>query len=291
MSDTYCGKKCEACAERAEIQCPGCRVGPGKAYTGDCGISRCSVQRGYHDCSKCSTYSTCRNRMSSQSMSQKFLRKVKDEKEQKLQKLLNAELLSEKLTILFWLTIASNVASFVFGCLPLDEYPAFKYISLAVSAVMMIAYAVVLLQSASACERYRISGCCKLAVAVLSFIAGLPENQILGALLTIISLVPAVVSEYQEYMGHSEAVKDADSDRAEKWLKLWYWYIGSAAAIVVSLLLMIVAPPLGALAMLAASIVLLVVAIIKIVYIRATANALQGYVYVQDLMEKSKNCT
>ncbi len=31
MGSSYCGKKCDDCLDKAEVGCPGCKSGPGKA--------------------------------------------------------------------------------------------------------------------------------------------------------------------------------------------------------------------------------------------------------------------
>lgn len=47
MTDTYCGKNCEECASKEALNCPGCKSGPGSAWSGDCEIAKCRKDKGH----------------------------------------------------------------------------------------------------------------------------------------------------------------------------------------------------------------------------------------------------
>ena len=84
MHETYCGKTCADCAEREQLNCPGCRMGPGRAGSGDCSISRCSVSKGHHACDFCDNKDVCRNRRSSVNAPKERLRKIQQELDRNL---------------------------------------------------------------------------------------------------------------------------------------------------------------------------------------------------------------
>lgn len=36
MAQNYCGNDCTVCERKEGLNCPGCKVGPGRTYGGDC---------------------------------------------------------------------------------------------------------------------------------------------------------------------------------------------------------------------------------------------------------------
>lgn len=43
MGDTYCGKLCEDCQFKDNLQCPGCKTGPGKTWMTECELAKCCM--------------------------------------------------------------------------------------------------------------------------------------------------------------------------------------------------------------------------------------------------------
>jgi hypothetical protein len=41
MAETYCGKTCTSCIQKEALNCPGCKVGPGRQYSGECALAKC----------------------------------------------------------------------------------------------------------------------------------------------------------------------------------------------------------------------------------------------------------
>lgn len=48
MGDTYCGKLCEDCQFKDNLQCPGCKTGPGKTWMTECELAKCCMDKGHH---------------------------------------------------------------------------------------------------------------------------------------------------------------------------------------------------------------------------------------------------
>ena len=46
MAETYCGKVCRECEQKEALSCPGCKLGPGKLYGGDCELAKCCREKG-----------------------------------------------------------------------------------------------------------------------------------------------------------------------------------------------------------------------------------------------------
>lgn len=59
MSESSCGKLCEACPHRRAGDCPGCAEKPGRDGTGACGLARARRERGEQACSACSLRVVC----------------------------------------------------------------------------------------------------------------------------------------------------------------------------------------------------------------------------------------
>ena len=59
MAETYCGKTCSECRSKEELNCPGCKYGPGREIHGDCKLARCCRTKGHEVCDTCSHYTTC----------------------------------------------------------------------------------------------------------------------------------------------------------------------------------------------------------------------------------------
>lgn len=50
MGDTYCGKLCEDCQFKDNLQCPGCKTGPGKTWMTECELAKCCMDKGHQNC-------------------------------------------------------------------------------------------------------------------------------------------------------------------------------------------------------------------------------------------------
>lgn len=69
MGDTYCGKLCEDCQFKDNLQCPGCKTGPGKTWMTECELAKCCMDKGHQNCTTCSYSTSCgklRGRITSQ---------------------------------------------------------------------------------------------------------------------------------------------------------------------------------------------------------------------------------
>ena len=58
MSNTYCGKNCNECTLKEELNCPGCLAGPG-AMGGGCELAACCRTKGHENCSTCGFRVNC----------------------------------------------------------------------------------------------------------------------------------------------------------------------------------------------------------------------------------------
>ena len=59
MENSFCGKNCEDCLDKAEVGCPGCKLGPGKASGALCEIAKCCIYREKDECATCENSTSC----------------------------------------------------------------------------------------------------------------------------------------------------------------------------------------------------------------------------------------
>ena len=276
MHETYCGKTCADCAEREQLNCPGCRMGPGRAGSGDCSISRCSVSKGHHACDFCDSKEVCRNLRYRGNVPKDRLRRQQLDKESKAHQHKKVKLLSKWLWTLFCLVICANVISFVFGDIFMSDYPAMMTVGSVASLVFSGVYCLILFSLADASENYRYSGILGMICLFLSVLSNLVPGAV-SAILSVLAMVLAYFRETREYAGHSDCVGESDSALSEKWCNLCYWFLVSQGVMVIGTLLGAFGSRLGYLMILAGTVALLVAAILKLVYLYKTSILFKNY--------------
>ena len=115
MAETYCGKTCAECDLREKLNCQGCKMGPGKPYTGECTITRCCVNRGHSTCTDCTTASTCSMWKQRGDMPAERLRKREADATQKFVRDREYNFLAQWIGFLFWYVIITIGIRFVVG--------------------------------------------------------------------------------------------------------------------------------------------------------------------------------
>lgn len=276
MHETYCGKTCADCVEREQLNCPGCRMGPGRAGSGDCSISRCSVSKGFHACDFCANKEVCRNLRSRGNVQNDRLRRRRLEREYKEQQHKKVRLLGKWLWPLFWLVIASNVISFVFGDTLMSNYPALKTFGSVACIVLSGVYSTILFSLADASEQYRYSGIFGFIGLCLTILSEVLPGMV-SVFLSILALVFGCLMEFREYSGHSDCIGESDPALSEKWCNLCYWFLGGQGAMLIGLVLGLFGSILGVLLHLAGTIALLAAAVLKLVYLYKTSVLFKNY--------------
>lgn len=275
MAETYCGKSCSECAERARFNCPGCRVGPGRAYTGECSISKCCNTRGHHSCESCTSASTCPQLRKRGSMVADLEYAKQREQAELRRRVSDSIRLGKGLTVLFWITIMSIIVNAVLEFMSL--MPEVSISTEWVSILFGAAFGAIFISLRSVSYCFKMSAIFRFISVGLIFVALLPVGTTAVTVLTLISLVPSFISEYQEYMGYIEVTHKHEEELSEKWSKLWIWAFISLICAGVGLLFAMFGSGLGALLVLAASVVTIVVSIMKVVYLYRTANEFRSF--------------
>ena len=96
-----CGRMCDACTWKEQLDCPGCQDGPGRRFSGGCPIADCCREKGHTACVTCTFSTGCALRR--RDMPQNRLWAVEAERERRARLDRNAPVLAKWLWLLVWL--------------------------------------------------------------------------------------------------------------------------------------------------------------------------------------------
>ena len=281
MAETYCGKSCAECTKREELNCQGCKTGPGRQFGGDCDLAKCGRDKGHETCETCGFRGNCGTLRSRESMPDYRIRKIEAEAMRKAAIAKRAPVLGKWLWIIFWLIIPSTIGSIMSHETTAKILPGLVMPGQIINAICSLTYGAILLKLGSEEDRYRTAGICALIAggvsAVVAIITGTAEEATWTLLFTLPAAVVAMVGEYNEYMGHSAVLSGVDNELSEKWELLWKWYIGLFLGMFGCIIVMLIAPILGVIAILGCAIGTVVVGILKLVYLYRTAKIFREY--------------
>lgn len=276
MAETYCGKSCAQCAQKEPMNCPGCKVGPGRQYGGDCELAQCVRSKGHVTCETCGLRGNCGNFRNCAYFPEYRRRKQEAEAVKQAAQARRVPVLAKWLWLLFWLVIPMSIAGLVSTdsmkeALP-GLYVAGQLLNIACTAV----YGLILLKLGKAEDYYRTAGIFTLIAGGISLLQTVVAIMRGTEIWSFLFLLPAVViellGECYECNAHSAVLEELDPPLSQKWKKLWGWFIGLYLGMFGCILLMLINQVLGALSLLGATIGLLVVAIMKLVYLYRTAK-------------------
>ena len=281
MAETYCGKSCEECTKKEQLNCSGCKTGPGRLFGGDCELAKCVRDKGHETCDTCGFKGNCGTLRSRESMPDYRIRKIEAEAVRKAAIAKRAPVLGKWLWIIFWLVIPSSIGSIMSHETTAKILPGLVMPGQIINAICSLTYGAILLKLGSEEDRYRTAGICALIAggvsAVVAIITVAAEEATWTLLFTLPAAVVAMVGEYNEYMGHSAVLSGVDNELSEKWEVLWKWYIGLFLGMIGCILLMLIAPVLGAIVILGCAIGTVVIGILKPVYLYRTAKIFREY--------------
>ena len=280
MAETYCGKSCSECTQKEYLNCPGCKVGPGRQLGGPCELARCIRSKGHESCESCSFKGNCGTLRGREGMADYWRRKKDAEEQRQAAIAAKAPILGKWLWISFWLVIPSSVVGVLTNQNVAAAVPGLGVAGQILKAALCAAYGVILLRLVCVEQRYRTAGICFLisggASLALALVSG-TETVAWTLLISIPALAVSMVGEYHEYSANNSVLLGVDEDLAEKWALLWQWYLVAYVALVGSILLVFILPVLGALVLLAAAIGLVVISIKKLIYLYRTAKLFREY--------------
>ena len=261
-----CGRMCDACTWKEQLDCPGCQDGPGRRFSGGCPIADCCREKGHTACVTCTFSTGCALRR--RDMPQNRLWAVEAERERRARLDRNAPVLAKWLWLLFWLVIPSVFSNILTMDTVAGAFPTAGVVGNVLAFLISLAYGVLLWQLREAAGRYRTAALCYLAGGIISgvlLLPAIPEGNWLWWLLSLPVMVLELCAAYQESYAHAEVLEELDPELAGKWRLLWKWWIGLLLGLFGCIFLALISAILGLLAMLADAIGLLVVGIVKLV--------------------------
>ena len=281
MAETYCGKSCEECTKKEQLDCSGCKTGPGRQFGGDCELAKCVRDKGHETCETCGFKGNCGTLRSRESLPDYRIRKIESEKMRMAAIAKRAPVLGKWLWIIFWLIIPSTIGSIMAHETTAKILPGLFMPGQIINAICSLIYGAILLKLGSEEDRYRTAGICALIAGASSALAAMINGGSDGATWILIFTIPAaivaIVGEYNEYMAHSAVLSGVDNELSEKWEVLWKWYIGLFLGMLGCIIVMLIIPILGAIAILGCAIGTVVVSILKLVYLYRTAKIFREY--------------
>ena len=281
MVETYCGKICDECAKKEQLNCSGCKSGPGRQFGGDCELAKCIRSKGHETCDTCSFKGNCGTLRSRDSMPDYRLKRKETDEIRNAAITKRAPVLGKWLWIIFWLIIPSTIGGLMANETTADILPGLFTPGQIINAICSLTYGAILMKLGSEEDKYRTAGICALIAGASSAAAAIINAAFDGATWILIFTIPAaivgLVGEYNEYMAHSIVLTGVDNELSEKWEMLWKWYIGLFLGMLGCIIVMLIAPVLGAIAILGCAIGTIVVSILKLVYLYRTAKIFREY--------------
>ena len=281
MAETLCGKSCDECNKKEQLNCFGCKAGPGRQFGGDCELAKCIRSKGHETCDTCGFKVNCGTLRSRDSMPDYRIRIIEAEEMRKAAIAKRAPVLGKWLWIIFWLIIPSTIGSIMAHETTAKILPGLLMPGQIITAICSLTYGAILMKLGSEEDRYRTAGICALIAgassAAVAIVNGVSEGATWVLIFTISAAIISLFGEYNEYMAHSIVLTGVDNDLAENWELLWKWYIGLFLGMFGCIIVMLIAPILGAIAILGCAIGTVVVSIKKLVYLYCTAKIFREY--------------
>ena len=273
-----CGRMCDTCTWKEQLDCPGCQDGPGRRFSGGCPIADCCREKGHTACVTCTFFTGCALRR--RDMPQNRLWAMEAERERRVRLDRNAPVLAKWLWLLFWLVIPSVFSNILTMDTVAGAFPTAGIVGNVLAFLISLAYGVLLWQLREVAGRYRTAALCYLAGGIISgvlLLPAIPEGNWLWWLLSLPVMVLELCATYQEFYAHAEVLEELDPELAGKWRLLWKWWIGLLLGLFGCIFLALISAILGLLVLLADAIGLLVVGIVKLVYLYRTAQRFREY--------------
>lgn len=281
MSETYCGKSCDACEYKISEQCPGCAEGPGHNEYGACELAKCCRKKGHEKCSMCRFDKDCYLLKDKDYMPEEMAKKTKAELDKRKRMIETAPLLSYWINILCILNIVSCIANIFVSDSITMTMPGLaalaKIVVLVVQVVCIIAF-----YKLSVCDvRYKKASVCLGLSLVISLISMaltvfLPwNNESVQLIVAAVSLLATVISYfglYFEIMAHAFVLRGIDNLLGSKWLELWKMILIMLGLMIAATFLSPFIAGLATMLLLASGILGFSVSILKIVNLNKTAK-------------------
>ncbi len=248
VAATYCGKLCDVCTDREELRCPGCKVGPGRLYGGDCALAKCCRDKGHQECQACHRKGGCHHYRSREYMSVYRRRSIAAQTEHTAKVERQVPFFRRWLQLLLWLVIPSTVASSLISISVSGMLPVLALIGWILGGLCALLHGVILLRLASEEAGYRAAGIYSLLGALLNGVylcLGLRSSIVWVLVFTLATLLATTLSACCEMISHGAILSGWDDALAQHWSGLRSYYLAAYFVLLIAVSTILIAPSLG----------------------------------------------
>ena len=179
-----CGKSCESCGWKDQLNCAGCREDMGRPFSGPCGIAACCREKGHERCETCTYVSGCPRQAQRDGVPRQELQR-RDSEAAKYRRLAEiAPLMGKWVWLIFWLVVPMELASLLTLDVVARMFPAAETVGTALEVLCGLACTLFLWKLTPVLREYRTAALCQIAVTFVNlFLLALPEGSALVLLL------------------------------------------------------------------------------------------------------------
>lgn len=287
MKKTYCGKDCDNCTVKQEMNCPGCKDGMGYTFNHHCDIVNCCREKNLSSCSDCMSHDICCRRLDEQeAMPQTLLRLHNASLQDEAHMLDSAQFFGKWLSCLFWVLIATLLLSNLSIPVLQERAPVLYWGFTIACLVFSVCEVFIFFKMSARKSDFRSVGICYIAASILTVVQALGFNNIL---INIVALAISLFASYQLYTTFSELMYPFDHTLSENWGKLWKYYSLSLKIFFVGLVVSFLFPILIFVVLFAFLAVMIVWDVLKYVYLYRSATVFKNYVERCSTFEDSCN--
>ena len=309
MENSYCGKNCEDCLDKADVGCPGCKLGPGKQESALCKIAKCCEYKETDGCGSCASSMSCSLLAGRESMLQQWNGRSRETAsavvatagtvstpngEQWTGRSRNSQdapFIRKSLIALFWLFLIGGIVNVVFDERILGMFPpVVLWSGMLIGFGISIAQGIMMVRLGREELTYKVAGICSLIANSILFVANIiitvvnemieePSGLAAGIIIMIFALllllgalVLTIISGYKFLKANARVVEWRDPDLSDRWNVMSKLYFAIFGGIPVIILFAFLLPLLGLLVMFAYLLGVLAFGVCEYVFIYQTAN-------------------
>ncbi len=253
---SICGNSCDTCLRREEINCPGCRLGPGKYIYRECDIAQCCGAKNILSCEQCYKHEECQlleeraqhqaTRAPSRGYAESLKPPVNGEESRRIARWLKVMFICSLVSMILspLSSLGQTLTKLNNESLSLAGYGIVLLLSPAMTALGVLSIVAIcsLWKYAPSLKKELYWSIAMMAAAVVMAIAAvallimsqalffrLSVGTMIPMLFLLVSaifvLVAAIMTSRSHFYGLSELFEKADIDLSDRILSLWNWHI------------------------------------------------------------------
>lgn len=282
---TYCGRSCEKCLKKVALNCPGCRVGPGKPVFGDCELAQCCMEKKHSTCQTCVAHHSCALYNNRSNLAELRMKRRSEEDRRQKEKAEHARIMARWLTVLFWLFLPNLIGSVLSKYISSYAQPGIVFFGDILIIASGFVYCIVLFCMSRYEDAYKKSALYLLITCLISsftlFIGH--DGWALALLVGIGAVVFDMLSVYHEFYAHATFFEDVDLDISYNWKLLWKLYLIVNCCIYGSIFVAVLAAPFAVVTIVIGLAGGVLVAVLRLILLYRSAKRADFYrVFVEE---------